>query len=53
MIAFIKEKINEANTEHGLQFEKDFTSLNGVKKELAEQKFKEISESWGLKYENY
>lgn len=52
-LSSLKEKISVANNEHGLQFEKDFTSLNGVKKELAEQKFKEISESWGLKYENY
>jgi hypothetical protein len=49
-LSSLKEKISVANNEHGLQFEKDFTSLNGVKKELAEQKFKEISESWGLKY---
>ena len=47
----LKEKISVANTEHGLQFEKDFTSLNGIKEELIEETFKEVSENWGLKYE--
>jgi hypothetical protein len=50
--SLLKKKICEANKEHGLQFEKDFSSLNGIKKELVEKKFKELSENWGLKYEN-
>ena len=50
-LSVLKEKINEANTEHGLQFEKDFTSLNGIKEELIEETFKDVSENWGLKYE--
>ena len=45
------QKITDANKEHGLQFEKDFTSLNGIKEELIEETFKEVSENWGLKYE--
>ena len=45
------QKISDANKEHGLQFEKDFTSLNGIKEELIEETFKEVSENWGLKYE--
>jgi len=48
----LKQKITQANKEHGLQFEKDFSSLNGIKKESVENKFKELSENWGLKYEN-
>ena len=44
------QKISDANKEHGLQFEKDFTSLNGIKEELIEETFKEVSENWGLKY---
>ena len=47
----LKEKISVANTEHGLQFEKDFTYLNGIKEETINNKFTEISEKWGLKYE--
>jgi len=49
-LSVLKEKINEANTEHGLQFEKDFTSLNGIKEETINDKFTEISEKWGLNY---
>ena len=45
------QKISDANKEHGLQFEKDFTSLNGIKEETINDKFTEISEKWGLKYE--
>ena len=33
------------------RFEKDFTSLNGIKVEKINQTFTEISEKWGLKYE--
>lgn len=51
--SILKKKIFEANKEHGLQFEKDFSSLNGIKKESVEEKFKELSKNWGLKYENY
>ena len=47
----LKQKITQANKEHGLQFEKDFSYLNGIKKELIKETFKEISENWGLKYE--
>ena len=49
-LSSLKEKISEANTEHGLQFEKDFTYLNGIKEETINDKFTEISEKWGLKY---
>jgi len=48
--SILKRKINDANKEHGLQFEKDFTSLNGIKKDMVETKFEELSQSWGLKY---
>jgi len=47
----LKQKISDANKEHGLQFENDFSSLEGIKKELIEETFKEVSENWGLKYE--
>ena len=50
-LSSLKEKISVANAEHGLQFEKDFTSLNGIKEETINDKFTEISEKWGLKYE--
>ena len=50
-LSSLKEKISVANTEHGLQFEKDFTYLNGIKEETINNKFTEISEKWGLKYE--
>ena len=49
-LSSLKEKISVANTEHGLQFEKDFTSLNGIKEENINETFTEISEKWGLKY---
>jgi hypothetical protein len=49
-LSVLKEKINDANAEHGLQFEKDFTSLNGIKVEKINQTFTEISEKWGLNY---
>ena len=47
----LKQKISDANKEHGLQFENDLSSLEGIKKEMVEKKFKEVSENWGLKYE--
>ena len=50
-LSVLKQKIMDANREHGLQFEKDFTSLNGIKEETINDKFTEISEKWGLKYE--
>ena len=50
-LSTLKQKITEANKEHGLQFENDFSSLEGIKKELIEETFKEVSENWGLKYE--
>jgi hypothetical protein len=53
-LSTLKQKISDANKEHGQNFENDFTSLNGIKKEMVEEKFKEVSENWGLKYEiNY
>jgi hypothetical protein len=33
-----------ANKEHGLQFENDFSYLNGIKEETINDKFTEISE---------
>ena len=50
-LSTLRQKITEANKEHGLQFENDFSSLEGIKKELIEETFKEVSEKWGLKYE--
>ena len=50
-LSTLRQKITEANKEHGLQFENDFSSLNGIKEELIEETFKEVSENWGLKYE--
>lgn len=49
-LSSLKEKISVANTEHGLQFEKDLTSLNGIKVENINETFTEISEKWGLNY---
>lgn len=49
-LSTLRQKITEANKEHGLQFEKDFTSLNGIKEETINDKFTEISEKWGLNY---
>ena len=51
-LSTLRQKISEANKEHGLQFENDFSSLEGIKKELIEETFKDVSENWGLKYEN-
>lgn len=50
-LSTLKQKISDANKEHGQNFENDFTSLNGIKKEMVEEKFKEVSENWGLKYD--
>ena len=50
-LSTLRQKISEANKEHGLQFENDFSSLEGIKKELIEETFKDVSENWGLKYE--
>ena len=50
-LSTLRQKISDANKEHGLQFENDFSSLEGIKKELIEETFKEVSENWGLKYE--
>ena len=49
-LSTLRQKLTEANKEHGLQFENDFSSLEGIKKELIEETFKEVSENWGLKY---
>ena len=50
-LSVLKQKIMDANREHGLQFENDFSSLNGIKYEKINDKFTEISERWGLNYE--
>ena len=50
-LSTLRQKITEANKEHGLQFENDFSSLEGIKKELIEETFKDVSENWSLKYE--
>ena len=50
-LSTLKQKISDANKEHGQSFENDFSSLNGIKKEMVEEKFKEVCENWGLKYE--
>jgi hypothetical protein len=49
-LSVFKEKINQTSSEQSLQFEKDLSSLNGIKKELVEEKFKELSENWRLKF---
>jgi len=49
-LSVFKEKINQTSSEQSLQFEKDLSSLNGIKKELVEEKFKELSENWSLKF---
>jgi len=46
----LKQKIINANKEHGLQFEKDLLLLNGIDVNNIEGKFREVSENWGLKY---
>jgi len=50
-LSVLKQKIMDANREHGLHFENDFSSLNGIKYEKINDKFTEISEKWGLNYE--
>ena len=50
-LSTLRQKITEANKEHGLQFEKDLLLLNGVNTNKIEETFKEVSENWGLKYE--
>ena len=49
-LSTLKQKISDANKEHGQNFENDFISLNGIKKEMIEERFKEVCENWGLKY---
>ena len=49
-LSVLKQKIMDANQEHGLHFENDFSSLNGIKEETINDKFTEISEKWGLNY---
>jgi len=49
-LSVLKQKIMDANRKHGLQFENDFSSLNGIKEEKINDKFTEISERWGLNY---
>jgi hypothetical protein len=50
-VTTLKQKIMISNRDHGLLFESDFSCLNGIKEELINDKFTEISERWGLKYE--
>ena len=50
-LSILRQKIMDANKEHGLQFENDFSYLNGIKEETINDKFTEISEKWGLTYE--
>lgn len=50
-LSVLKQKIMDANREHGLLFEKDISSLDRLKKEIINDKFTEISERWGLNYE--
>jgi hypothetical protein len=50
-LSILRQKITVANKEHGLQFDNDFSFLNGIKEEKINDKFTEISERWGLKYE--
>ena len=33
-LSTLRQKITEANKEHGLQFENDFSSLEGIKKRI-------------------
>ncbi len=49
-LSVFKEKINQTSSEQSLQFEKDLSSLNGIKKGLVEEKFKELSENWRSKF---
>ena len=49
-LSTLRQKITEANKEHGLQFEKDLLLLNGVNTNKIEETFKEVSENWGLNY---
>ena len=51
-LSTLRQKITEANKEHGLQFEKDLLLLNGVNTNKIEETFKEVSENWGLNYIN-
>ena len=57
----LKDKLSISNGEHGLQFENDMSYLNEIhnysKKinkptdTVSEERFTEVSERWGLKYE--
>lgn len=50
-LSVLKQKIMDANREHGLQFENEFSYLDGIEKNTINDKFTEISERWGLNYE--
>ena len=50
-LSVLKEKISVANSNHGLQFEKDLMSLEGTNISLIEGRIKKISEEWSLQYE--
>ena len=38
-LSILSQKITDANNEHGLQFENDFSYLNGIKEETINDKF--------------
>lgn len=55
-----KDKLFDSNKEHGLHFENDMSYLNQIHNDtkklektnddLANERFQEVSERWGLKY---
>ena len=48
----LKDKITNANKEHGLQLETDIRNLSLLKySSNIEENFNEMCENWGLKYE--
>lgn len=63
-VKILKGKIHEANSEHGLEFESDMSSLNKIhdntKKlgefnlidEVTKDRFTHLCEKWALKYSN-
>jgi len=61
-LSVLKQKLNEANKDHGKQFDEDLSSLDKIYQEckktgvnpdvITKHKFSKVSENWGLKYEN-
>jgi len=57
-----KQKLNEANKDHGKQFNEDLSTLDKIYQEckktgvnpdvITKHKFSKVSKNWGLKYEN-